>query len=192
MNISKAKKNNRYVAFLRGINIGGNVLIKMDELRGLFESLGYKNVKTILASGNVVFNAAPQKTATLSCNIGLKLKQTFERDIIVFVYPLEVLQELEKSQPFHGLDVTPEIYLLVTFLPEEPGKGDLSVLSQDKDFTIIKIYEKMICGVLTRRPGKATPELMITLEKIFGKSITNRTWGTILKILKVADQDKNT
>ena len=50
-------KNNsyQYVAFLRGINVGGHVLIKMADLKKAFEMMGFENVRTILASGNVVF-----------------------------------------------------------------------------------------------------------------------------------------
>src|SRR4029077_19756102 len=51
----------RYVAFLRGINVGGNRVLKMDDLRKAFESLGFKDVKTVLASGNVMFDA-PRST----------------------------------------------------------------------------------------------------------------------------------
>ena len=44
---------NRYVAFLRGINSGGNQTVRMEVLRKTFEDLGFENVRTVLASGNV-------------------------------------------------------------------------------------------------------------------------------------------
>ena len=51
----------KYAAFLRGINVGGHTIIKMGELRKVFESLGFWNVKTVLASGNVLFEAPERK-----------------------------------------------------------------------------------------------------------------------------------
>ena len=45
----------RYIAFLRAINVGGHNTVKMDFLRQLFESLGFSNVETFIASGNIVF-----------------------------------------------------------------------------------------------------------------------------------------
>jgi uncharacterized protein (DUF1697 family) len=191
MNISKVEKTVKYTAFLRGINIGGKVLIKMDELRKQFESIGFENVKTVLASGNVLFEAKQQEASTISQNIRLKLRQAFGREIIVIVYPVEKLRELEKSRPFNDIEITRDVNLLVTFVPEGLNLENISFLSQDKDFTIKSIHNRMICGVLRIRPGKGTPDLMNLLDKAFGKSITNRTWGTILKILKASDQNTN-
>src|SRR5260221_10646488 len=45
----------KYIAFLRGINVGGNNLIKMSDLKKQFEDLGFTNVQTVIASGNVIF-----------------------------------------------------------------------------------------------------------------------------------------
>jgi uncharacterized protein (DUF1697 family) len=49
----------RYAAFLRGINVGGNKMIKMQDVAKAFESLGFSNVKTLIQSGNVIFESAP-------------------------------------------------------------------------------------------------------------------------------------
>jgi uncharacterized protein (DUF1697 family) len=190
MKNSNAEKPVSYVAFLRGINIGGNVLIKMDELRNLFESAGYMNVRTVLASGNVLFDTKLQKTTILARDIGFSLRQTYGRDIGVIVFPLNILKTLEQSAPFRDIEVSKNTSFIVTFVPEGLDQGNFDLLSHYKDYTIKSIGERMICGVLRMQPGKGTPDLMYTLEKAFGKSITNRTWGTILKILRAADQDK--
>jgi uncharacterized protein (DUF1697 family) len=59
----------KYVAFLRGINVGGHKTIKMDELKEAFEANGFKNVKTFLASGNVLFDAPKAGVTTLAKKI---------------------------------------------------------------------------------------------------------------------------
>ena len=59
-----------YVAMLRGINVSGHHVIKMEPLRKSFESLGFRNVRTYVLSGNVVFDAGKVSAANLSANIG--------------------------------------------------------------------------------------------------------------------------
>ena len=54
----------KFVAFLRAINVGGH-LVKMDELRGLFEALGFSNVETFIASGNVIFDSKATNVKSL-------------------------------------------------------------------------------------------------------------------------------
>lgn len=68
----------RYVAFLRGINVGAHKMVKMEELRTLFESLGYKNVKTLLNSGNIVFDASKSDMVVLTQDIELSLKKNLD------------------------------------------------------------------------------------------------------------------
>jgi uncharacterized protein (DUF1697 family) len=58
----------RYVAFLRAINVGGHI-VKMDYLRSLFEELGFTNVETFIASGNVVFDSSYKNPASLEKKI---------------------------------------------------------------------------------------------------------------------------
>ena len=67
-NLSDNKNIFKYAAFLRGINVGGNNIIKMEELKKVFESMGFLNVKTILASGNVLFRVEGSKNVGVSSN----------------------------------------------------------------------------------------------------------------------------
>lgn len=75
----------RYFAFLRAINVGGHV-VKMDRLRELFESLGFSNIETFIASGNVIFESTSKNVKTLkrrlrtSCakRLGMKSPRLFE------------------------------------------------------------------------------------------------------------------
>ena len=59
----------RYAAFLRGINVGGNTKIDMAELRAVFESLGFENVKSYINSGNVMFDAKKTANEKLAAKI---------------------------------------------------------------------------------------------------------------------------
>ena len=63
----------KYVAFLRAINVGGHT-VKMDHLRNLFESMGFANVETFIASGNVIFDSKTKSTAALEMEIENQLQ----------------------------------------------------------------------------------------------------------------------
>lgn len=186
----KSEKLIQYAAFFRGINIGGNNLIKMQDLQKIFKVLGFHDVKTVLASGNVLFRAKDQKTIVLARNIELKMREFFKRDISVIVFTMDELSDLEKIQPFDNIEITQSTRLLVTFLPEKLVIRNAGPIPEVKDSIIKRTSDRILCSVLNEQPGKGTIYLMSSLEKVFGSSITTRTWGTILKLLKAAKKDK--
>lgn len=81
--MKKMNKNDshQYVAFLRGINVGGHGLIKMIDLKKAFEKMGFENVRTLLASGNVVFESEQTDNKALTTEIESFLKKAFEKDM---------------------------------------------------------------------------------------------------------------
>src|SRR5690349_11193302 len=73
----------RYLALLRGINVGGKNLIKMADLRDAFEDAGVTDVSTFIASGNVLFSAPRQRRADLAAGLESKLSRRFGTDLKV-------------------------------------------------------------------------------------------------------------
>lgn len=186
-NIPLEKNQVKYVAFLRGVNVGGNTLVKMDELRKAFESIGFQNVRTILASGNVLFEAPGEAITTLSSNIALKLLETFGREILVIVRSLDDLRELEARQPFKCANVTPGTRLFVTFISKNAKPGNIRCPSTCDGFQILSISNGIVCSVLEERPGVGAVHLMGAIEKEFGRDVTTRTWNTITRIFKISN-----
>ena len=88
-----------YVALLRGINVGGNSLVSMAELRDCFAKMGFENVRTYINSGNVVFKAAKTDSQKLEVLIGKQLNQTFSLPIVVVVQSLPEMHKLVASIP---------------------------------------------------------------------------------------------
>jgi uncharacterized protein (DUF1697 family) len=177
----------RYAAFLRGINVGG-VTVKMDKLKKAFEALGFANVKTLLASGNVLFTAPSSTESALAKKIEKKVATDFGREIGVLVRKIEELQRLAKADPFAGIKVTPQTRLYVTFLSEK-NKSSLKIPYEtpDKNFRIIRANGREVCSSIpTLSPTSRTVDLMSILEKEFGRKITTRNWNTIEKILKAS------
>jgi uncharacterized protein (DUF1697 family) len=178
-----------YAAFLRGINVGGHKPVPMEKLKKAFESMRFKNVRTLLASGNIVFEAPLQNSTKLEQMIGEKLKNTFETDIPVIIRTMEELQHLSESQPFKDIAITLSTRLYVTFLTEEP-KSSLKIpyVSPDSYYRILHVTGREVCCVLSLSPNGRTVDLMKLLEKEFGRNITTRNWNTIVRILKLHEQ----
>lgn len=172
----------RYVALLRGINVGGHHKVPMAELKDNFEKMNFRNVKTLLNSGNVVFESAPQPEDTLEQKLSSELKDTFGFPIPVIVNTGESIQEIVGADPFSGIEVTKDTRLYVSFLKEKPQrKLDLPWLSDDKTYQILEVRGRIICSVLDLSTTR-TPKGMDALEQLFGRNITTRNWNTVLKI----------
>jgi uncharacterized protein (DUF1697 family) len=120
------KKLSRYVALLRGINVGGH-RVKMDDLRRLFEELDFVNVSTFIASGNVLFEAAPE--AALESRIENQLRAALGYDVPTFVRTPADLDSIVARQPFPAKDMdNPDYRLHVCFLRSPPGKEQQDAL----------------------------------------------------------------
>jgi uncharacterized protein (DUF1697 family) len=89
----------RYIALLRGINVGGRTLVKMAELRACFETLGFDNVSTYIASGNVLFESGEHDAATLTTTIEGAIEQQFELPLKVVVLDQNAYVRIAKAIP---------------------------------------------------------------------------------------------
>jgi uncharacterized protein (DUF1697 family) len=173
-----------YVAFLRGINVGGNAIIRMEDLKKAFESPGFRDVRTVLASGNVAFWAPEKDTAALEAGVAKMLGEKFGRDISVVVRTLDGLRELDARRPFRDVEGMPGVKLYVTFLPGNAKPTGGAGLPSGDGYRVLGVEDGVICSVLDGRPGIGTPELMKAIEKTFGKNVTTRTWNTVIRLLK--------
>ncbi len=106
------------VAFLRGINVGGHKKIPMADLKKAFESVGLRNVRTVLASGNVVFEASG-KDPHLDQTISRGLEKAFGFPVKVVLRTVRELRTLVASEPFKGAPTGPNVKLYVTFLARQ-------------------------------------------------------------------------
>lgn len=157
----------------------------MEDLRKAFESYGYSNVKTLLASGNVLFEAPREKTTDLAQNIAMKLQETVGREILVIVYSIADLRDLEARQPFKDIEATPQTRLFVTFSSGNIKNLDISSQSMHEGLQILRVSDGIICSVLYEQPGIDAVKLMSAIEKEFGKKVTTRSWNTIIRLLKM-------
>jgi uncharacterized protein (DUF1697 family) len=186
MKSERGDRQSSYAAFLRGINNLGQKPVKMDALKKAFESLGFKNVRTILASGNVIFyspNASPRE---LGLSIEGRLKKKLGHEIVVLVRTIAELQRLAERNPFKEIKMTPQTRRYVTFLSEKPRGGlKIPYRSPDKSLRLLHASESAVFSVVTLSPSTGTTDLMGFLQKQFGRKITTRNWNTISRILDI-------
>jgi uncharacterized protein (DUF1697 family) len=174
-----------YVAFLRGINLGGHRQVRMDELKALFCSMGFQNVRTLLNSGNVLFETREKAKSPLVKKIEEELRKTFGYEVAVILWTIREIQDLVDSDPFKKVKITPETRLYITFLSDKPKSSlKFPYESPQKDVKILCVQNGAVCTVVTATPKRGTTEAMSLLEKEFGKRVTTRNWNTVTKILK--------
>jgi uncharacterized protein (DUF1697 family) len=169
----------KYAAFLRGINLGKRQ-IKMADLKSTLERMGLENVKTILASGNVIFTSSGNSDK-LKREIEAEIKRKFRFDVHVLLRTGKEMAALVKKDPFKSVKLTPHTRLYITFLSEAP-KSKLKVPYKKGDFTLQEITKTHLVSILG--PKTSSPDVMDFLGKEFGKEITTRNWNTIIKIHK--------
>jgi uncharacterized protein (DUF1697 family) len=157
----------------------------MEELKKAFESMGFANVKTLLASGNVLFETQETGTDNLIKRIEEKLEKELGHEIGVMLRTIEEIQNLADADPFKNIKVTPQTRFYITFLSEKPKSAlKIPYESIEKDIKIVHVSASEICSFITLSPKRGTSDLMSVLEKEFGRKVTTRNWSTVTKILK--------
>jgi|WetSurMetagenome_2_1015567.scaffolds.fasta_scaffold00172_22 uncharacterized protein (DUF1697 family) len=173
-----------YIAFLRGINVGGNKPMKMPHLVSALESLKFTNVRTYLQSGNVVFDALQGDSAAITFAVEKKLHGAFGWEIPVVVRTARELAKILGSNPFLST-VQPE-YLYVTLLAQSPGKKEAAGLAlpaeKGEEF---KILGKEIFLILPHGYGR-TKLSNNSFEKKLGCAATTRSWKTLSALAEMA------
>jgi len=172
----------RYVAFLRGINVGKR-RVKNDALGRVFHGLGFGNVNVLIASGNVLFDADERDELKLTQVVEDGLERVLGFQVSVMLRSIPEVQAMLDAHPFKGIAVTKQTRLYVTLLAEESKSAmTLPYASNDGNFRILSRTDREVYSVLTVEEGSRTVDLMAVLEKEYGKGATTRNWNTIQKI----------
>ena len=175
-----------YVAMLRGINVSGSKPVKMEALRASFEALGFKNVRTYVQSGNVVFEAKERAAAPLGPKIAARIKRDFGFDVLV-LGAAELARVVEEN-PFLKQG-RPEIDLTklhVTFLAGAPAAAGLKKMegvSSGRDaFRCLGTTIYLACP-----DGYGNTKLSNNaFERALGAAATTRNWKTVTTLAALA------
>ncbi|MDQ3982553.1 MAG: DUF1697 domain-containing protein [Actinomycetota bacterium] len=176
-----------YVALLRGIG-PSHPNMHNEKLREFFEGLGFGNVRTVISTGNVLFESNSAAMRAMEAKIEEALPKRLGFSSTTIVRSRQQLQALVDEDPFEGIEHSGKTNLNVTFLKTKPRtKLTFPHRPEGRDYTILGLYDREVCSVIDLT-GARTPDLMRWLEKEFGKEITTRTYKTVGRILSKLDR----
>jgi uncharacterized protein (DUF1697 family) len=173
----------KYVAFLRAINVGGHT-VKMDHLRSLFEALGFGNVETFIASGNVIFDAKTPNTRSLERKIEKHLEKSLGYEVTTFVRSVTELAEIARYQPFPEEELIADgNTLFIGFVASRPtDDATKKLLSLASTIDAFHINERELYWLYRRNNGESKFYGPL-LEKSVGMQTTIRNSNTIKRLV---------
>ncbi len=174
----------KYVAFLRGINVGGKNKIKMETLREVCGSLGFENVKTYINSGNVIFEMMKSDDRKLAVTIENAIEKEFALKIKVIMRTVSEIKDIIANNPFAG-QFENDKDLHVLFLDEElPDEKRRILLSNNNENEMFAVGNREIFSLLR----VSVLDSLLSKDYIGKKlkvSATARNWRTVNKITEM-------
>ena len=172
----------RYIALLRGVNVGG-ITIRSADLRELFESLGFDDVRTVLASGNVAFDSGRTDAAALKRDVERALGERFGYEAWIVLVTRDELERVIAAFPFDADDDARQPW--VVFASEASALDDLLDTAGEADPDVDPIRRGD--GVVYWNPVKGTtvdtPYAKVLAKARFKTTTTNRNLRTLAKLL---------
>lgn len=174
-----------YVSLLRSINVGGNNKIKMADLRALYETLGFENVRTVLQTGNIIFeiNDSEATERSISQLIDGKLIDQYGVHIVNIIRTSEAFDGVCLSHPFTATQLEEPSKLIVMFLSDEPEVGAFEALTEaytGQETMVLEGQELYVHYVNGIGRSKLTNAFIERHLKVSG---TGRNWNTVEKIV---------
>lgn len=175
----------RYIALLRGINVGGHQ-VKMERLRELFAELGLANVRTYIQTGNVFFEAPDTDRAALTSAIEAQLLEALGYAVPTYLRTLPELERTLALDPFKDMTVTDDMRLNIVFAANPiPSALELPLWSAKRDMQIVATTEMDAFVIWYLINGRAPTDGNF-FERALGGQVTSRFLHTTAKILEAA------
>ncbi len=171
----------KYIAFLRAINVGGRT-VKMDRLRELFESFGFSNVETFIASGNVIFESKSKDTSKLEKMIESKLKEVLGFEVATFIRIDSELGKIAEYKPFKQSQLDSAAALNVAFLSDPLDvKSKKLVMGLKTDIDDFHVHGREVYWMCLKKQSKSKFSNNL-FEKTLGMKSTLRGIKTVKKM----------
>ena len=178
----------RWVALLRGINVGRNKRVAMADLRRLADGLGHEQVDTVLQSGNVVFSSSKRSADALADGMSAAIADELGMEVSVLVRSGPQLADVVAANPFPDAARDPK-NLHAAFVSKAPAKATLASIDRealgDDDFALGPgvVYLRYSAGM------QGSPLTKHVTEKTLGVTMTARNWSTVLKLAEMTSAD---
>ena len=154
---------------------------KMPALKACFEEAGFTDVRTVLASGNVVFSARAASETALEHKAEAAMAASLGRTFMTIVRPVEALQALVARDPYAGFRLPAQAKRVVTFVRKSP-RAKLALPLEVDGARILTIEGREIFTAYVPSPRGAV--FMQLIEKTFGTEVTTRTLDTVRKLAR--------
>jgi uncharacterized protein (DUF1697 family) len=168
----------KYVAFLRGVNVGGRI-VKMAELKACFEQAGFKDVKTILQTGNVIFGSDKTDIPKLKEQIEGAITKTFNYRAKAQVVSLENLKKIIDANPFTG--APEQFHQYVIFIENDLETGLVAEAGKQLG-EAVKAGNGVVYWKVQKGQTLKTPFAKLLTKSKYKEFNTNRNINTLRKI----------
>ena len=177
---------NRYVAFLRAVNVAGHGRVTMEALSRAFARRGCERVRTWIQSGNVLFDAPGRDREALARDLEEHLAKLLGGEAVVCLRTLRQLEGLVRRDPFAGHRRDRDAKLYVTFLRRSPSRRPPPGAGNGKDGLEVIGRDGLDVFVVSRpvKGRRGFPNLLV--EEAFGVPGTSRNWNTVSAVLDLA------
>ncbi len=176
-----------YISILRGINVSGKNLIKMDALKNLYADLGFAEVKTYIQSGNVIFQSTKHNISDIQQDIEQRIHSVFGFEVPVLVFDTSVFSNIVQKNPFLKDATKDQSLLHITFLSHTPERDGFDKMDIAK-----YLPDEIVLGTnalyLYCPNGYGNTKLTNTfLEKKLNAKATTRNLKTSNELLRIAN-----
>lgn len=178
-----------HIALLRAINVGGRNIIAMAALREMFESLGFANVRTLLQSGNVVFDGERKSAAALEKLLESETEKRFGFAVEYVVRAANEWAGVIDENPFEQAAQDDPSHLVVVFLknaPDAKSVNDLQAVIKGPE--VVRAVGKQLYTVYPDGIGRSKLTIGL-IEKTLGTRGTGRNWNTVLKLAAMVAEE---
>jgi uncharacterized protein (DUF1697 family) len=176
----------RYIALLRGINVGGNNMVRMADLRALLSKMGFEDVQTLLQSGNVVFTGPKKSPAALERELEAALEKGMKVKVDFHVRTADEWRAVIDANPF------------AAEAKKDPARFVVTCYKSPLDPAKVKAAQAAITGreklradgrhlYMTFPDGQGNSKAAIVVGRVLGMG-TARNWNTVLKLAAVCER----
>ena len=155
--------------------------VRMPDLKRCFESAGFTEVKTVISSGNVVFNTRSSSESAIERKAESAMTTQLGRTFYTIVRPVDTLRQLIEDDPYAAFRLPAAAKRVVTFLRAAPKVQPALPIEVD-GARVLTVNNREIFSAYV--PSPRGPVFMTLIEKKFGRNVTTRTWDTIKKCVR--------
>lgn len=178
----------KYIAFLRGINVGGSKKILMKELAAAFTDAGYEDVRTYIQTGNVLFSTGRKSSASLEKDVAAVIKGSLGHDVEIMIRTAKEMEDIIKAAPFKKKDTDSGKLLYVTMLKEKLTTENIKLLKSLNNPQETFHYKNK--EIYTIRDPKVSYDKAVlgTFDKKLKVPTTTRNWNVMNKLNELINE----